>query len=375
MVELTGKKTVNADARELMMNSTSMKSRQGEDSSDKKNKSKKSKRSRRTQSQQINYAKRIWIFVAVLFVLLCFYFIGCFVWVMVNSQIVGVRIDEIDAASYRRLVNRRLLFFTRENPFFLAVPYDTDETSYSSIEQESYKLLAEYFDVENDLLFGQSGYRGLPGSSKRDPKQDKLMFENGCLREVLALGIVAAPVSNGCTTALNNIMQSGLHNAITTLIRATKEFIIDFNDVLSPLTFNYTSTPAPSNFVPLGGITYLDHSNRTVFNVLNSTLNGPDWRYIEDLSMLYVRPGITQSTSLYITEVSSFILEFLRNRLTVTIVMLLLLVFCFFLLYVPFLNRLDQKLKDSRSLLLFLPQNIASQTDMFAKILKKETGK
>eukprot|EP00744_Colponema_vietnamica_P008636 GILI01012314.1.p1 GENE.GILI01012314.1~~GILI01012314.1.p1 ORF type:complete len:848 (+),score=126.15 GILI01012314.1:245-2545(+) len=376
MVELTGKKVVERDIREFLDAQYSASSVNKSNQARFKSKEKEKKSKNGNRSQQINYAKRIWIFVAVLFVLLCCYFIGCFVWVLVHADTVTIRIDEIDLASYRRLVNRRLLFFTRESVVYPVLPYDS-ETSFLGIQKETEDLLIEYFDDENDLLFGHSAFRRLPGSSKRDPKQDRLMFEDGCARESLGSDVTVAPLAADCGTAYNNLLLSGLHSAITVLIRKSREFLKHFDKALidANLIANST-TAAPTSWVQYSTPdSFVNPANSSFVRLVNNTLNGQEWEDLERLSLNYVRPGVQQSTGLYISEVNTFINNFLDDRFMVMLVMLFILPAFYFAFYIPFLTRLDQKLKHSRCLLLFLPQQIATQTDLFSKIIRAETRK
>eukprot|EP00743_Colponemidia_sp_Colp-15_P006092 GILK01006550.1.p1 GENE.GILK01006550.1~~GILK01006550.1.p1 ORF type:complete len:1762 (+),score=338.24 GILK01006550.1:171-5456(+) len=286
---------------------------------------------------------RLWGNYVILFVVVVAFFAGTLLWVIDAQQTGHVLSTELYYAIRRPSLIRELHYDLRE---YLVTTLNSTGQLYAD-ETKTYSIAnstaASLETIQEELMFGSTA-DDLPGTSNRLFDQDKLMFQDGC---------VNATVSTACQTFYGGIMSHGVHPAIQQYLRSFEALTYSYIVQEAALTASNTKTLA------------------NMINVWNSSYLSDDYNVISTLDSTYLLQALLYSNDLYAAGMQSFVDTFLATRQMVVLVFIVVLVLGLLVVELPYLYKLDDELRNTRSILLMVPNDLLQSVYGIRKLINE----
>eukprot|EP00455_Lapot_gusevi_P013241 TRINITY_DN1641_c0_g1_i7.p1 TRINITY_DN1641_c0_g1~~TRINITY_DN1641_c0_g1_i7.p1 ORF type:complete len:277 (-),score=33.79 TRINITY_DN1641_c0_g1_i7:390-1220(-) len=230
-------------------------------------------------------------------------------------------------ASIRLILARQSLlslqeFVTRNNSTWM----DFDETEVGfRVNQLEY--------LERSLVFGNDA---LDIQVYQDKDQDHVMLSDGCFYED------ESEKPPDCDLVFDGVMKNGLHGAISEYVDEIRHYVQQAN----------TSTFNPSS-------TFL----------VSKLFNETGFQFLTSMDKTYLQGALNQSLRHYMNA-STDLLD--QSETIRTIVLVLFSAFSLLLyvvFYRPLISRLDNEIKNTRSMLLLIPSHVVDKIPMIRKFI------
>eukprot|EP00744_Colponema_vietnamica_P001264 GILI01002114.1.p1 GENE.GILI01002114.1~~GILI01002114.1.p1 ORF type:complete len:481 (+),score=127.02 GILI01002114.1:51-1445(+) len=312
-----------------------------------------------------NKQNRLWILFWTLLVLSSLVPVAMCLWGILIASTFKHYSYEIQLSSLRPTLSLMVHKTIRENFLYSTVTSASSPiSSLTGLSDGFFKdgdldyAISRLDQVNSQLVHGDDSI-GVPGVVKSS-KLYQMAFLNACdgvsssASKQSLIGGLYRSSSASCSEFHDGIFNYGTHHAISAYIRDCGLAILD-------LTKKLGNSTAPA----------------VALSTLNSTMTeSRSYWLVNNMEQLFLTEALVDSVGLYLTEVSNLIDSFVSDQSLMLGVYLAVVVLCFIFYYRPFLNKLKEESKSTRSMLLMIPNEFFEPgfgTDQYSSKMNYES--